>query len=233
MIVWAMVCCGAAWANEPTPAKPGDPPKASGAARADALLCVHAVEAGQSLPVRAGPGPDKPVTGRFAADDCGITLVGACRGDWCEMARGDVRGFVDTRFIGIYELPASSSPKQDLTAAPVIPGSLPSPQPPTSAARAEQPEKEAPREELAEQQRRESGRPEPAHDPRIRTGACVARVASWDTLRIRKGPGASHGEVGSIPAGTCSVERVGGCRGVWCRVAWRGRIGWVNSYYLE
>jgi uncharacterized protein YraI len=63
--------------------------------------------------------------------------------------------------------------------------------------------------------------------------ACVARVERWDTLRIRTGPGASHGEIGAIPAGACGVERAGACQGRWCKIAWRGRVGWVNTYYLD
>ena len=63
--------------------------------------------------------------------------------------------------------------------------------------------------------------------------ACVARVDRGDTLRIRTGPGVGHDEIGGIPPGACGIERAGGCKGRWCQIAWRGRTGWVNSYYLD
>ncbi len=71
----------------------------------------------------------------------------------------------------------------------------------------------------------EQGSPDPA--------LCVVRVDRGDTLRVRTGPGVSHDEIGGIPPGACGVERVGGCKGPWCKIAWRGRTGWVNTYYLD
>ncbi|MFM9939936.1 MAG: SH3 domain-containing protein [Hyphomicrobiaceae bacterium] len=62
---------------------------------------------------------------------------------------------------------------------------------------------------------------------------CVARVSRGDTLRLRTGPGVSHDEIGGIPPGACGVERIGACKGPWCQIAWRGRTGWVNTYYLD
>lgn len=75
-------------------------------------------------------------------------------------------------------------------------------------------------------------------DPRVEQGSgeptmCVSRVDRGDTLRIRTGPGTGHDEIGGIPPGACGVGRVGGCRGAWCKVAWRGLVGWVNTYYLD
>ncbi len=63
--------------------------------------------------------------------------------------------------------------------------------------------------------------------------ACVRGVERWDTLRIRRGPGVDFDAIGGIPAGACGVTRAGRCRGSWCRVAWRGRTGWVNASYLR
>ncbi|MEZ5851657.1 MAG: SH3 domain-containing protein [Hyphomicrobiaceae bacterium] len=63
--------------------------------------------------------------------------------------------------------------------------------------------------------------------------ACVRGVEQWDTLRIRLGPGVDYDAIGGIPAGACGITRAGRCRGSWCRVAWRGRSGWVNASYLR
>ena len=63
--------------------------------------------------------------------------------------------------------------------------------------------------------------------------SCVVRVRDWDTLRIRRGPGIAHDAIGEIPPGACHVEPAGGCEGDWCRIVWRGHVGWVNSFYLD
>lgn len=67
----------------------------------------------------------------------------------------------------------------------------------------------------------------------VRGGRCVSRVEQGDTLRIRTGPSPRHEEIGGIPPRTCGIEPVGGCQGSWCRIAWRGQVGWVNAYYLD
>ena len=165
----------------------------SDAAAQRRALCVHGLEPGQTLGARSGPGREHPVVARFPAKACNVRLVGPCDGAWCQMALGPAGGWVDTRFIGVYELPGSrvadalelsNSPRQIA-------------HPPTSA------------------------------------GACVSRVAPWDTLRIRTGPGTDRDEIGEIPASACGVGLIGGCYGRWCRIAWRGRAGWVNTYYLD
>lgn len=197
-------------------------------------LCVHDVPADQALRVRSGPGTGATVIGEFSAGACGVRLVGRCEGDWCQMALGTKSGWVDTRHIGIYEVPAGTADRApaagERTTATAPAGLLqwpasppPSPPPAGSATR--------------------YGLAGPAPTPRHRQvedgsrrsdpGSCVARVERWDTLRIRSGPGTGHDEIGRIPAGACHVERAGGCRGDWCRVAWRGRSGWVNTFYLD
>lgn len=62
---------------------------------------------------------------------------------------------------------------------------------------------------------------------------CVRGVAGWDTLRIRSGPSPHAPEVGAIPPSACNVTILGGCRGSWCPVSWRGRQGWSNATYLS
>lgn len=248
--ILVVTCCGAALANEPAAApQPGNEAKASsfsGAGEAaKRLLCVHTPDARKGLQVHSGPGADQPVTGEFRAEECGIELAGSCRGDWCEMALGSARGWVDTRFIGVYELPRPTVSKQSATVvAPAPERPQPQQRPPAPAApsaasavtdtrpSAQHPPR-AHREKLATRQDRDSHRHGGATQPARAASACVVGVAWWDTLRIRRGPGVSHGEIGGIPPGACRVERVGGCRGAWCRITWRGRAGWVNIYYLE
>lgn len=141
-------------------------------------LCVHGLEAPQSLTVRNGPGTTSRVVGRFPAKACGVRLAGRCSGDWCQMALGSTSGWVDTRHIGVYEVPASD---------------------------------------------------DAAADKR----ACVTNVDRDDTLRIRTGPGVDHDEIGDLPPRACGVAISETCRGNWCRISWRGRRGWVNTYYLD
>ena len=75
--------------------------------------------------------------------------------------------------------------------------------------------------------------PPPIEEGSRQASQCVSRVERGDTLKLRAGPGVGHDEIGDIPPRTCGIELVGGCRGRWCKVAWQGRIGWVNTYYLD
>ncbi len=75
--------------------------------------------------------------------------------------------------------------------------------------------------------------PEPEEQGSTDPALCVARVARGDTLRIRTGPSVNYDEIGGIPPGACGVERMGACRGPWCQIQWRGRTGWVNTYFLD
>lgn len=238
--ILAVAICSAAWANEPvSPASSHSRDAVAGQVQIQ-LLCVHAVATGDSLPVRSGPGLHQSVTGRLGADDCGIRLVGACRDGWCEMARGEVRGWVDTRYVGIYELPMAASSASAIVEAPAAVETLPTPR---AESQATKPDTRSDRGEAADREPQvapDGGRqalndrtPQSTNGSHARTGACVARVSRGDTLRMRSGPGVGHSEIGGIPPGACSIERVGGCRGSWCPVAWRGRSGWVNSYYLQ
>lgn len=64
------------------------------------------------------------------------------------------------------------------------------------------------------------------------TALCVRGVEGWDSLRVRTAPTPAARELGGIPANACGVAIVGPCRGAWCPVAWHGRMGWSNSYFL-
>lgn len=57
-------------------------------------------------------------------------------------------------------------------------------------------------------------------------------VADWDSLNIRSGPSSRTRVVGQIPAHGSGVHCLGPCKGNWCRISWRGIIGWTNMRYL-
>jgi SH3-like domain-containing protein len=246
-------------------------PQAPGPGR---TLCVNEVPAPQSLLVRAGPSLSARITGRLAYDTCGILLVGPCDGDWCVMSHDGNRGWVNTRYIGVFEVPSATvaepaapgppAPRalpRTATAAPSPAEAAKAPAPPPEPVAAKDEHQDKDRDEPPRRRRphrkataashpkqpaariagfgRHGARPRPAVIEPANTGqladanACVVRVQWWDTLRIRRGPGVGHDEVGGIPPNACRVALVGGCRGTWCRIAWRGQIGWVNTYYLR
>ncbi len=60
----------------------------------------------------------------------------------------------------------------------------------------------------------------------------VRNVESWDRLNIRSGPSSSRRIVGSIPHTGSGVHCLGPCKGRWCRVSWRGIVGWTNMRFL-
>lgn len=60
----------------------------------------------------------------------------------------------------------------------------------------------------------------------------VRNVAEWDVLNMRSGPSARSRIVGSINAYGSGVHCLGPCQRNWCRVSWRGIVGWVNMKYL-
>lgn len=226
-------------------------------------LCVHGVVAPQALNVRSGPGREHAILGTFAAKSCDVRLVGRCDAGWCEMEQGSVKGWVDTRNIGVYEVPSGKSAagepklidqpiagqaKIEKSAPPAPPvkktqlqATAPATVPPAPSDRtgpANPPRAAAvvigaPRVEYVEPPQRRPTRPVLVEQGSNGPGACVSRVERWDTLRIRRGPGIDHREIGEIPSRACGVDIVGGCRGSWCPVAWRGRTGWVNTYYLD
>ncbi len=60
----------------------------------------------------------------------------------------------------------------------------------------------------------------------------VRNVPSWDRLNVRSGAGTGSAIVGSISATASGIACKGPCKGKWCRIAWRGMVGWVNMRYL-
>ena len=267
-------------------------------------FCVHGLGADARLNVRSGPGLGHSVVGRLGPKTCDITLAGRCTRDgWCEMTHGGTKGWVETRFIGVYEWPSgqegngvtagafvappdtqgrvpqtspvpvdrggdpakpgtTTGPAPGIAAAPSAPPpadlrdpnaspdvepaqTLPQPVAPSGRAQSEQRAPRvasAPAVQRAPVARRVKATPplarKPAPPVEVEQGStgddsCVARVERWDTLRIRTGPGVDNNEIGAIPHDACGVEIVGNCRGRWCPVTWKGRRGWVNTYFLD
>jgi uncharacterized protein YraI len=198
------------------------------------MLCVHGVEAPGRLSGHARPSPDSPVVTTFPAKACGLRLAGRCSGTWCQMALGRRFGWVDSRSVGVYEHGRSSRVAKPRRPAPRV-VRRPSPVPRVASSR------------TPEASRYVSfpffflvpfglapARPAYVADRHAAAGRrCVVDVASWDTLRIRQGPGVDYRAIGGIPAQTCDVVGTGTCNGHWCRVAWRGQRGWVNTRYLN
>lgn len=60
----------------------------------------------------------------------------------------------------------------------------------------------------------------------------VRNVAEWDRLNIRSAPHASSRIVGSIDAHGSGIHCLGPCEGKWCRISWRGIVGWTNMKFL-
>ena len=72
---------------------------------------------------------------------------------------------------------------------------------------------------------------------KVYRNADVVHVAYWDRLNMRRWPASHSRVVWSIPhharnvwVKRCKIKRYGSD---WCKVMWRGRVGWVNSRYLD
>lgn len=197
-------------------------------------LCVYGVEAPGRLQAYARPSADSAVVATFPAKACGLRMAGRCSGSWCQMALGRRFGWVDSRSVGVYEAPRQAQVARRRPKAPRI---------------VERRER-GPR--LAMRQWSEPRRtfwfpfvspfsfafapaaPVYLEERRFAEARrCVVDVASWDTLRVRRGPGVDHPAIGEIPARACGVVDAGSCHGRWCQVAWRGQRGWVNTRYLN
>lgn len=59
----------------------------------------------------------------------------------------------------------------------------------------------------------------------------VGGVASWDVLWIRSAPSPRATKLGSIPHDGSGIRNLG-CEGRWCRVEYRGVVGWSHGRYL-
>lgn len=81
------------------PAPPAATQPATGAAEAGAQMCVHNVAAGDTLMVRAGPGPDQSLRYGYPAGACGIMLTGGCKDGWCPVDYRGYRGWAEQKFL--------------------------------------------------------------------------------------------------------------------------------------
>lgn len=63
----------------------------------------------------------------------------------------------------------------------------------------------------------------------LSAGAASAATITND-LNLRAGPGTNYGVVATMPAG--AYVSVRGCTGNWCRVTYRGRVGYASASYL-
>ena len=60
----------------------------------------------------------------------------------------------------------------------------------------------------------------------------VVRVRSDDVLNVRSAPISSAPVIAVIPPGASDVRLTHDCKIEWCRVAYRGRVGWAHRTYL-
>ena len=64
----------------------------------------------------------------------------------------------------------------------------------------------------------------------------VIKVASWDTLNMRSGPGVKNGVITELPHNAVGVRLTGAAKQVgrthWVEVNWQGKRGWVSKSYL-
>ncbi len=103
------------------------------------VLCVHDIDPPGGLNVHANPTKSAPVTGRFPAKACGIKLTGICVEDWCEMTLGTQTGWVDSRYVAYYDVPAGypvvEAPAPKRSAGTAAKAAGPQPQSRTATAR--------------------------------------------------------------------------------------------------
>lgn len=60
----------------------------------------------------------------------------------------------------------------------------------------------------------------------------VVRVAHWDVLNVRSGPGPDYRVIRALQPGEGCILKSGERRGNWVNIEMGGRYGWVNRKYL-
>lgn len=63
--------------------------------------CVVNVRADDALNLRMGPSASTAIQTRWNYGHCGITVTGACRGDWCPVEDGHYAGWAHRRFLAM------------------------------------------------------------------------------------------------------------------------------------
>lgn len=78
---------------------PGPQPKFTAPLVAAGEVCVVAIEKGDTLKVRAGPGSDQPLRYGYPAGACGVKITGACADGWCPVDYRTYRGWAEQKFL--------------------------------------------------------------------------------------------------------------------------------------
>lgn len=60
----------------------------------------------------------------------------------------------------------------------------------------------------------------------------VVRVAPWDVLNVRSGPGPDYRVIRALQPGEGCILKTGERRGNWVNIERAGRYGWVNRKFL-
>lgn len=60
----------------------------------------------------------------------------------------------------------------------------------------------------------------------------VTGIANWDVLYIRSEPSTRGRKIGSIPPQGRGIWKLGPCKGNWCKINYRGTVGWSSMMYL-
>jgi uncharacterized protein YraI len=72
----------------PAPPEPGD-----------RNACVVGIDKGDTLKVRAGPGPNQVLRFGFPAGACGVRISGECVAGWCLVDYRGYSGWAEQRFL--------------------------------------------------------------------------------------------------------------------------------------
>jgi len=64
----------------------------------------------------------------------------------------------------------------------------------------------------------------------IASAGIASAATVTNDLNLRSGPGTGYRVVDTMPAG--AYVNVIGCGGSWCRVNWRGEVGYASASYL-
>lgn len=90
----------------PPEASPAAPVPSAGSAvvvppapTAHGEVCVINVAKGDTLKVRAGPGPDQTLRFGFPPGACGVRITGPCTDGWCPVEYRSYRGWAEQRFL--------------------------------------------------------------------------------------------------------------------------------------